>query len=114
MIGQRILPTMPDPTEPVAAQPQPTRPSEARLVRPVRNQIEWAPRELDAALPPDHAARAIWALLERLDLSAFYADIKVVADRPGRPASDPQVLLALWLFATKEGVGSARHLARLC
>src|SRR5207244_5388162 len=31
-----------------------------------------------------------------------------------RPASDPQVLLALWLFATSQGVGSARQLARLC
>jgi transposase len=103
---------MPEPTEPAAAQP--TRPNEARLVLAVRNQIEWGPRELDAALPPDHPARAIWALLEQLDLSAFYGDIKAVADRPGRPASDPKVLLALWLFATKEGVGSARHLARLC
>jgi len=112
MIDQTLLPSMPEPTEPAAAQP--TRPNEARLVLAVRNQIEWGPRELDAALPPDHPARAIWALLEQLDLSAFYGDIKAVADRPGRPASDPKVLLALWLFATKEGVGSARHLARLC
>jgi transposase len=116
MIDQPVLPAMSEPTEPAAAHPirPTTRPSEARLVRPVRNQIEWAPRELDAALPPDHPARAIWAVLEQLDLSAFYTDIKAVADRPGRPASDPKVLLALWLFATKEGVGSARHLARLC
>lgn len=111
MIEQTVLPAMPEPTEPGAGQP--TRPAEARLVRAVRNQIEWAPRELDDALPPDHPARAIWGVLERLDLSVFYADIKAVADRPGRPASDPKVLLALWLFATKEGIGSARHLARL-
>lgn len=112
LIDGTLLPAMPEPIEPAAARP--TRPSEARLVRPVRTQIEWAPRELDAALPPDHQARAIWALLEQLDLSAFYADIRAVADRPGRPASDPKVLLALWLFATKEGIGIARHLARLC
>lgn len=112
MMDQPLLPVMPEPTEPAAAPP--TRPSEARLVRPVRTQIEWAPRELDAALPADHPARAIWAVLEQLDLSSFYTDIKAVADRPGRPASDPQVLLALWLFALTEGIGSARHLARLC
>src|SRR6266540_3186637 len=35
-------------------------------------------------------------------------------DRPGRPASDPQVLLALWVFGTVQGIGSARQLARLC
>lgn len=112
MADQPPLLPLPEPTEPAAAPP--TRPAAARLVRPVRNQIEWAPRELDAALPADHPARAIWALLERLDLAGFYTGIKAVADRPGRPASDPKVLLALWLFATKEGIGSARHLARLC
>ena len=92
----------------------PTRREEARVVRAVRNQIEWAPRKLDSLLSMDHPARTIWAFLERLDLSGFYASVKAVADQPGRPASDPQVLLALWLFATVEGVGSARRLARLC
>jgi len=33
---------------------------------------------------------------------------------PGRPPPDPAILLALWLYATIEGVGSARGLARLC
>jgi len=49
-----------------------------------------------------------------LDLSAFYGSIKAVLERPGRPTTDPQVLLALWLLGTVEGVGSARKLARLC
>jgi transposase len=84
------------------------------VLRPVRNQVEWMPRDLDSLLPEEHPARAIWALLERLDLSAFYASIKAVLDRPGRPCSDPQVLLALWVYATVDGVGSARRLARLC
>src|SRR4030081_742187 len=34
-------------------------------------------------------------------------------ERPGQPATSPRLLLALWLFATSEGVGSARALARL-
>lgn len=92
----------------------PTRREDARVVRPVRTQTEWAPRNLDAALPEDHPARAVWSFLERLDLSTFYESIKAVVDRPGRPATDPQVLLALWLYATAEGVGSARRLDRLC
>ena len=91
-----------------------TRPDVARVLGPVRNQVEWAPRDLDAALPVGHAARAIWAMLEQLDLSGFYGSIKAVLDRPGRPTTDPHVLLALWLLGTVEGVGSARHLARLC
>ena len=32
----------------------------------------------------------------------------------GRPAIDPRVLVAVWLYATLEGVGSARALDRLC
>lgn len=92
----------------------PTLPSQARLNEPVRNQLEWVPRTLNSMLPDSHRARAIWAIVERLDLKAFYAPIKAVEGRPGHPASDPRVLLALWLYATAEGVGSARQLARLC
>ena len=92
----------------------PTAPEHARVLRPKRNQLAWMPRDLDAALAPDHAARAIWDFLNQLDLSAFYGAIKAVLDGPGRPTTDPRVLLALWLLATTEGIGSARQLARLC
>ncbi len=92
----------------------PTRPEEARVLRAVREQLQWVARDLETAVPQDHAARAIWGFLEKLDLSAFYGPIKAVANRPGRPTTDPQVLLALWLLATVDGVGSARRLARLC
>ena len=92
----------------------PTRPEEARVSRPNRQQLQWLPRDLDAVLAEDHSARAIWGLLEKMDLSAFYGSIKATLDRPGRPTTDPQVLLALWLLGTVEGVGSARKLGRLC
>ncbi len=93
---------------------EPTRREEARVRRPVRNQIQMVMQDLDATLPEDHQARAIWDFLERLDLSAFYASIRAVQGGPGRPASDPQVLLGLWVYATVEGLGSARKLERLC
>jgi len=93
---------------------QPTQPEEARLRRPVRNQVEMMLRDLDSMVPEGHPVRAIWEFLEGLDLSAFYSSIRAVLDRPGRPASDPQVLLALWVYATVEGVGSARRLDGLC
>ncbi|MDP2743678.1 MAG: IS1182 family transposase [Dehalococcoidia bacterium] len=92
----------------------PATPATARVYRPVRNQQEWVAQDLDSLLPQDHQARAVWAVLEGMDLGAFYANIKAVLDRPGHPASDPQVLLALWVYATVEGVGSARQLDRLC
>lgn len=70
-------------------------------------------RALEQLLPSDHAARVVWEFVRKLDLSEFYADIKAVEGRPGQPPVDPAILLALWLLATIEGVGSARELARL-
>ena len=105
------LPGMPEeqaprPTPLVGAQAQ-------RIARAVRDQVELVPQSLEERVRADHPARAIWAVLERLDLSRFYATIRAAVDGPGRPASDPQVLLGLWLLATVEGIGSARRLARL-
>ncbi|MFB3119272.1 MAG: IS1182 family transposase [Stenotrophomonas maltophilia] len=101
------------PTEARAPAP-PTRREEARVLKPNRQQLQFLPRDLDAALAEDHSARAIWGMLENLDLSGFYGSIKATLDRPGRPTTDPQVLLALWLLGTVEGIGSARKLDRLC
>lgn len=92
----------------------PTRPDQARTSQPTRNQVEWAARDLDSMLPRDHIARTIWTMLEQMDLAAFYASIQAVVGGPGRAATDPQVLLALWAMASLEEIGSARHLARLC
>ena len=92
----------------------PTLREQARVLRPNRQQVRLEPRDLDSSLAEDHRARVVWALVERLDLSDFYGSIKAVLDGPGRPATDPQVLLALWVLAMSEDVGSARELARLC
>jgi transposase len=103
---------LPEPQERAPAAP--TRPEEARVLRPVRNQGEMMVRDLESLVAQEHSVRAIWAFLEQLDLSGFYSSIKAVLERPGRPTTDPKVLLALWLLGTVEGVGSARRLARLC
>ena len=85
----------------------------------MRNQIQMVMQDLDATLGQDHPARAIWSasggwsgwtLVDFMRLSSRLCPPQ--AD--GRPASDPAVLLGLWVYATSEGVGSARKLARLC
>lgn len=86
----------------------------ARVLRPVRSQQEWRASSLDDLLPAEHRARVIWALVLRLDLGRFYTDIASRSGHAGRPAIDPTLLVALWLYATAEGVGSARELSRLC
>jgi transposase len=85
-----------------------------RVVKPVRNQLSLQSTDLEALVPDEHPVRGIWALVERLDLSAYYDEIDARGSNAGRPATDPAVLLALWLFANAEGVGSARLLERLC
>jgi transposase len=86
---------------------------EARVIRADRSQTRWDFIDLEAMLPCDHRARIVWGFVETLDLSDLYAAIKSREGEAGRPAADPAVLLALWLYATVEGIGSARALDRL-
>lgn len=87
--------------------------SEARFIRADRVQTRWDFIDLEALLPSDHRARIVMDFVESLDLSALYEAIGAREGEPGRPPPDPAVLLALWLYATLEGVGSARQLDRL-
>ena len=88
--------------------------SEARFIRADRVQTRWDFIDLEALLPSDHRARIVMGFVESLDLSPFYRAIKAREDGPGRNGIDPALLMGLWLFATVDGVGSAREVARLC
>ena len=83
------------------------------MVRPDRRQLRWDMIDLEGLLPADHRARVVWSFVESLDLSELYERVKSREGEAGRPAADPAVLIALWLYATVEGVGSARELERL-
>jgi transposase len=85
-----------------------------RVLRPDRAQLYWDMIDLESQIEADHLARVVWAFVETLDLSALYAAIRARDAVAGRPTPDPKVLLALWLYATAEGIGSARALERLC
>ena len=87
--------------------------AEARVVRPDRHQLRWDMIDLEGLLPADHRARLVWSFVESLDLSQLYDQVLSREGEAGRPAADPAVLLSLWLYATIEGVGSARELERL-
>jgi transposase len=100
------------PVEPPVTRRRETGPP--RVLQAERSQVEWRPVALDALLPDDHRARAVWQYVEGLDLTPLYVPIRATESQAGRPATDPKILLALWLYATVDGVGSARALARLC
>lgn len=86
-----------------------------RIVVPDRHQVRLeVVTSLDERLNADHPARLLEMAVSRLDLSAFYERIESRGETAGRPAIDPKMLLVLWLYATQQGIGSARELARLC
>jgi transposase len=84
-----------------------------RVLWAERNQIELRAMDLESTIALDHPARSVWAFVERLDISALYGAIGSVEGRAGRAAIDPKILLTLWLYATVDGVGSAREIERL-
>src|SRR5262245_36007176 len=107
------LPVRPSGPETAPSSP-PDLKAPPRLRRPNRRQLLLQLRTLDDLVPQDHSVRALWDLVRRWDLSLFTRRIRARGRRPGRAATDPQVLVALWLYATLEGIGCGRQLARLC
>jgi len=101
-------PEAPSPTSPMPSSAAP------RLREANRTQVCLRPVDLEGVLPEDHRARLVWAYVEGLDLTPLYQQIQAVEGEAGRPATDPKILLALWLYATLEAVGAARALDRLC
>lgn len=97
---------------PVAAEALPA--GKPRLRVPCRHQVEFQSASLDQLLPAYDSARVVWAAVERLDLSPWLSEIRAVEGHVGRNAADPRVWVALWVFATLQGEGSAREIARLC
>lgn len=101
-----VLPEQIAPDRPVQDKP--------RLRKAERRQVKLRAICLDDLIPADHRVRMVWRFVEGLDLSQLLAEIKAVEGQAGHPPADPRIMVALWLYATTEGVGSAREVARLC
>ncbi|HEX4139960.1 MAG TPA: IS1182 family transposase [Candidatus Methylacidiphilales bacterium] len=86
----------------------------ARLRVPDRLQSEMVVLCPDDLISKEHQARVVWQVCQSQDLSDFCEPIKARQGVCGRDATSPVLLVALWLYATVRGVGSARELARLC
>ena len=97
-----------------AETPRPPRIGPKRLRHAVRNQVEFQECSLDELLPEEHETRIVWEYVCGLDLSELLQRIQAVEGGPGQAPADPRILVALWLYATLRGVGSARELNRLC
>lgn len=85
-----------------------------RLRTPERRQFAMVVQCPDDLVGPSHAVRLVMAVVEKLDVSRFCEPIKAREGTAGRDATDPELLVALWLYACIRGIGSARELARRC
>ncbi len=79
-----------------------------------RNQMLLRPTDVEALVEAGHPVRAIWELTGGLDLKGYYEEIEAMEGTAGRPAMDPRLMIALWVYAYSEGVSSARQISRLC
>ena len=85
-----------------------------RLRQANREDVIPVPARLQDLLPPEHLACRVWEMVGQLDLWEFYVDIQVAEGTPGSPATDPKILVAVWIYATTQGETSARQVATLC
>ena len=79
-----------------------------RINRVDRSQVDPNPKNIDDLIPHDHPARLVWELVQELDMTLLYEEISAVEGHAGRPAIDPRILVGLWMYATIEGLASAR------
>jgi transposase len=102
------------------ASPDPAATPQTKMDRPLprlrqpNRSLTLPELSVERLLDPDHPVRLVWLFCLSLDLAVLYDAIKAVEHHPGRPPADPRLLVSLWLFATFDGVGSARRLAKLC
>jgi hypothetical protein len=81
-----------------------------RLRVPQRDQVDLHWAALDELLDPEHPVRSVWAFVQGLDLTPLYEAIKAREGEPGHPPAQPELMMAVWLWAAVEDVGSARRL----
>ena len=69
---------------------------------------------IDDLVGAHHSVRTVMAVVETLEVSGFCEPIRAREGQAGRDATDPRLLVGLWLYGCSRGIGSARELARRC
>ena len=106
-------PAAPDPLP--AESPAPTAADAKPRFRAIdRHQLFFRSVDVEDLIEEEHPARAIWNVVEKLDLREFAAQVQAVEGTAGRSAIDPRLLVSLWIYGYSQGVGSAREISRLC
>lgn len=77
-----------------------------------RDQLYLMPPSLAEWLPEDHLAYFVLDAVETLDLASIRSHYS--SDGPGAPAYDPEMMLAIWLYAYCAGLRSSRRIEAAC
>ena len=85
-----------------------------RLRKAERLQLSMEPHCIDDLVGAHHPVRTVMAVVETLEVSGFCEPIRAREGQAGRDATDPRLLVGLWLYGCTRGIGSARELARRC
>lgn len=88
--------------------------SHLKIQEPCRTQVEMNFFSLEDRIPHDHKVRAVWDFVQQMDIRVLYEMVQSCEGEPGRKATSPRVLFALWLYGITEGTISARKIAREC
>jgi transposase len=97
-----------------AVQAPPAAGGRPRLRYANRSQVSMRVCALDQLIADDHQVRVVWDYVNGLDLSPVLVKVQATDGRAGAPATDPRILMTLWLYATLRAIGSARELDRRC
>jgi transposase len=85
----------------------------AKGYRPVeRDQLFLLPADMNEWVPPGHLSRFVVDVVRLMDTSMFHADR--LTGGVGRAGFDPDMLVALLVYAYCHGVRSSRQIERLC
>lgn len=79
-----------------------------------RQQLCWRRVDVERLIGEEHAARAIWEFVGKLDLSRYSEEARALEGKAGRPGWEPRLLISLWVYAYSEGVNSGRAIEELC
>lgn len=88
--------------------------SHYKLKSPCRNQVEFQMCSLNDLVGEEHKARVVWDFVDAMDTSVCLRHISTINGATGRPAVDPKIFLALWIYSILDGNSSARKLEELC
>ena len=89
-------------------------PPAARVRALNREQMLMLQIDVERLIPEDHAARAIWEFVGKLELQPFYEKVKAVEGRAGQPRFDPRLMISIWVYGLSRGINSARELSEWC